>query len=403
MEVKKLKYHIHEVLEIHGRIDGLTSAELKRRCDQEAVDGNRKLILDFTSVTYMSSAGLRVILLTHKSLTTIGGSLTLVAVPPSIMEVFRVSGMIQVLQILPELKSLLTGEQRDEGAAEIMDIVLNEIKFEWRKGCSNPGYLFSLGNADKLPESMYSEEDAVSIRSSEIAFGAGVGALGADYAEFDSLFGESIVIGHHFFSYPAVPRPVIDYTYYKAESDDRLNFLFGFGFTGEFSRILRFDVGSENISLDTLLKAAGKLAETDVFGVVFLAKSGGIDWMHLRKTPVFRNRLPDGTLFDKAHFGEWMRFSLEPEDHHKTLLGCGIVTKNKDRSAEKVRSLFPAEGNMHFHALILQNGLWSNNILDFEEELQRVAKDFEAEKVVHLLPASRLKNGFLGIVNLEVA
>lgn len=403
MEVKKLKYHIHDVLEIHGRIDGLTSPELKRRCDQEAVDGNRRLILDFTSVTYMSSAGLRVILQTHKSLTTIGGSLTLVAVPASILEVFRVSGMIQVLHILPELKSLLTGEQRDKAAPEIMDIVLNEIKFEWRKGCSNSGYLFSLGNADKLTETLYSEEDTVSIQSTEIAFGAGVGALGADYAEFNSLFGESIVLGHHFFSYPAVAKPVIDYSFYKAESDDRFNFLYGFGFTGEFSRILRFEVGSEYVNLDNLLKAAGKLAETNIFGVVFLSKSGGIDWMHMRKTPVSPNKPPEGTIFDPVHFGEWMGFSLEPEDHHKTILGCGIVAKNKDQAEEKVRLFFPAEGNSHVHALILKNGLWSNNIMDFEEELQRVTKEFEAEKVVHLLPSSRLKNGFLGIVNLEVA
>ena len=401
MEIKKLRYHIYEVLEIHGRIDGLTAPDLKRHCDQEAVDGNRRLILDFTAVTYMSSAGLRVILQTHKSLTTIGGTLTLIAVPDPILEVFRVSGMIQVIPVLPELKSLISVEKKESGTPEIMDIVLNEIHFQWRKGCAKSGYLFSYGNGAKLFGSLFSGEDVIRVKSAEIAYGAGVGALGEDFREFGSLFGESIVVGHHFFSYPAVPKPVIDYAYFKPESGDTLNFLYGFGFTGEFSRVLRFDTSTAPVSLDNLFQAAGKLAETDVFGLVVLGKSGGIDWMHLRKTPLSTNKPAAGSIFDMSHFQEWMKFSVEPEDHNKTVVGCGIVLKNQKRSDEHVKTLFPQATTAHFHGLILQNGLWSNNILDFEEELQRIIKEFEAEKVVHLLPSSRLKNGYLGIVNLE--
>jgi hypothetical protein len=57
---------------------------------------------------------------------------------------------------------------------------------------------------------------------------------------------------------------------------------------------------------------------------------------------------------------------------------------------------------MHLHGIVFENGLLSRDIRDFETELARVARDFRAEKVVHLLPSSRLKSGFIGIINLDL-
>ncbi|MEI6433903.1 MAG: STAS domain-containing protein [Bacteroidota bacterium] len=403
MEIKNLKWRVFDLFEIHGRVDGLTSPELKRTFDNEATAGRRKLIIDLSHVTYISSAGLRVILQTHKSLKQIGGELILVSAPPSVMEVFRVSGMTGFFTILPNLESLHAIEKEIADVSEIKKITLEGIVFEELKTPKPPGILFSIGNSEKMKTSSYTKSDVVTIKPAEIKYGAGLAALGNDFGEYQSLFGESIVIGRHFFSYPAVSKPVIDYSYFQPESVHALNFLNGFGFSGEFSQILRFAPDQSSKSVENLLKAAGNIAESNIFGVVILAASGGIEGMHLKKAPVAANRLDLGTIFDAGNFSQWMNFSLEPEDINKTIVACGIFLKNPATATENEKKFFPVSGNAHIHAIALENGLWSADILEFETELIRVAKEFNAEKVLHLLPASRLKNGFIGIINLEVA
>ena len=59
MEIVSKKWNDFDVLDLQGRIDGLTSAGLKRAIDQSAIEGRRNLVLDFSHVSYMSSAGLR--------------------------------------------------------------------------------------------------------------------------------------------------------------------------------------------------------------------------------------------------------------------------------------------------------------------------------------------------------
>ncbi|MCX6276720.1 MAG: STAS domain-containing protein [Bacteroidetes bacterium] len=403
MEIKSLKWRVFDLFEIHGRVDGLTSPELKRTFDNEATAGRRKLIIDLSHVTYISSAGLRVILQTHKSLKQIGGELILVSAPHAVMEVFRVSGMTGFFTILPDLKSLHALENDIADVAETKEITIEGIVFEELKKSNVPGLLFSIGDNDKMKTASYSKSDVVTIKPAEIKYGAGLAALGDDFGEYQTLFGESIVIGRHFFSYPAVLKPVIDYSYFQPESVHSLNFLNGFGFSGEFSRILRFAPDQAPKSVENLLKAAGNIAESNLFGVVILGVSGGIEGMHLKKAPVVANRLTRGTIFDAGNFSHWMNFSLEPEDINKTIVACGIFLKNTETATENEKKFFPVSGNAHLHAIALENGLWSNHILEFEKELLRVAKEFNAEKVLHLLPASRLKNGFIGIINLEVA
>ncbi|MEI7500462.1 MAG: STAS domain-containing protein [Bacteroidota bacterium] len=401
MEIVSKKWNVFDVLEIQGRIDGLTAAALKRTIDQAAVDGRRNLILDFTFVSYMSSAGLRVILQSHKALNQIGGKLTLVSVPPAIMDVFNISGMGNFLQIIDELKSLLTVNRSDGDTSESIEMNLDGISFEWRKSSVHQGKFFSFGSDDKLLNASFEPSDQVVFKPAEIAFGLGLAALGDDYSDYKSLFGEAVVIGHHFFFYPAVNRPIVDYSYFSQESQHSLNFLYGFGINGEFARILRFDVSQNPLSIEALLHAAGKIAETGAFGVVILGTSGGIHSMHLKKSPIIENQLSAGNIFDAQNFPHWMNFSLESEEINKTIVAFGIVMKTPGLENPKLKGFLPENGGMHLHAAVFENGLWSNNIAEFEDELLRIVKEFEPQKVLHLLPDSKLKNGYIAIINLE--
>ena len=64
-------------------------------------DSDRAVIMDFEKLVYISSAGLRAILLTAKSLQSRDAKLVLCSLSEQIREVFEISGFDKVLAIHP--------------------------------------------------------------------------------------------------------------------------------------------------------------------------------------------------------------------------------------------------------------------------------------------------------------
>ena len=59
----------------------------------------RNLVIDFEKVTYMSSAGVRALVLGLKTAESKGGSLTVLSPQPQVKEVFKYSGLEKIMEI----------------------------------------------------------------------------------------------------------------------------------------------------------------------------------------------------------------------------------------------------------------------------------------------------------------
>ena len=93
------KYNEKELtLSIEGRIDTITSQELETQISEEIGNFN-SLIMDFTDLEYISSAGLRVLIATHKKLNADGISFVIKNVNDAVREIFRMSGFDKILKI----------------------------------------------------------------------------------------------------------------------------------------------------------------------------------------------------------------------------------------------------------------------------------------------------------------
>ena len=82
---------------VSGRLDTQTAPELEKELDT-TVAGLKDLTFDMTGLEYISSAGLRVILKAQKIMNA-QGSMKLVGVNDSIMEVFDITGFLDILTI----------------------------------------------------------------------------------------------------------------------------------------------------------------------------------------------------------------------------------------------------------------------------------------------------------------
>lgn len=98
------------LLVLKGRIDGLGAGQLERHINEAfgrmtaSLKPVKMLIFDMAGVGYISSAGLRVLVIAAKHMTQKGGELRLQNVVKPVMEVLAMSGFEKILKIhqLPE-------------------------------------------------------------------------------------------------------------------------------------------------------------------------------------------------------------------------------------------------------------------------------------------------------------
>ena len=97
MTIKKTTENEKVTLTVSGRLDTTTAPELEAALD-EVLENTKELIFNLENLEYISSAGLRVILKAQKSMNT-KGSMKLTGVNDSIMEVFDITGFLDILTI----------------------------------------------------------------------------------------------------------------------------------------------------------------------------------------------------------------------------------------------------------------------------------------------------------------
>ena len=81
-----------------GRLDTAASPALEKEL-QQYLDGVQEIIMDFAKVEYISSAGLRILLVVEQLMNERGGDLRLIHVNETIMEVFKLVGFLDIVTV----------------------------------------------------------------------------------------------------------------------------------------------------------------------------------------------------------------------------------------------------------------------------------------------------------------
>ena len=97
MTIEKILNGEEATLVVAGRLDTQTAPELEKEIDS-IISGVKELTFNMAGLEYVSSAGLRVILKAQKIMNS-KGSMKLTAVNDSIMEVFDITGFLDILTI----------------------------------------------------------------------------------------------------------------------------------------------------------------------------------------------------------------------------------------------------------------------------------------------------------------
>ena len=96
------------VIKGSGRLDSVTSPKFSDTVLALIDKGEKKLALDFSELNYISSAGLRVLLMIAKRLKSIGGKVILASLQDTVKEVFEMSGFSSIFESCSNIDEALT-------------------------------------------------------------------------------------------------------------------------------------------------------------------------------------------------------------------------------------------------------------------------------------------------------
>lgn len=99
MNIQKTQNGEKTTFALEGRLDTTTATKLQDVLIP-SFDGANQIELDFSQVAYVSSAGLRVLLMGQKTAKAKGVAMTLRGVSEEIMEVFEMTGFANMLTIV---------------------------------------------------------------------------------------------------------------------------------------------------------------------------------------------------------------------------------------------------------------------------------------------------------------
>jgi anti-sigma B factor antagonist len=99
MEIREERLPNITILAPHGRFDSQASRQFEDSASRVIASGVRAMVIDFCSVDYIASAGLRVLLYAAKSMKTSGRQIVICGLRENVMAVLEMCGFRSLFEI----------------------------------------------------------------------------------------------------------------------------------------------------------------------------------------------------------------------------------------------------------------------------------------------------------------
>src|SRR5262245_24710921 len=187
MEITKKSMDGTVELRVNGRLDAHWADHLTRAIEEILHGGAHHLRVDMSDVSYMSSAGVRVLLRFRKQAQQLSGSFVVVQPSVAVRTVLEMAGLV-----------VLFGEEAPRVAAppQSRQFEVEGIRFEsfeLERGATLRCRM--VGDPLKLQSTGYGPGDCRTIETGPSTMVVGLGAFGRDYQECRGRFGELLAAG----------------------------------------------------------------------------------------------------------------------------------------------------------------------------------------------------------------
>ncbi len=99
MEIKEEKRGKVTIVWLRGRLDASSSPGVEKQLQALFDQGEERLVLDFSELIYISSLGLRVLIVAAKNVQKVNGKLALAGLNDHIYEIFRIAHFTSIFSV----------------------------------------------------------------------------------------------------------------------------------------------------------------------------------------------------------------------------------------------------------------------------------------------------------------
>jgi len=382
MEITRRAVEGWTELAIVGRLDGYWAEHLDTGLADAVREGHHKLRLDLSNVSFVSSAGIGVLVKFYKRLDAIRGALVIV----------RASGPVRTVLDMTRLTAMLVDDTPDDpgtltlGSTVVRRGLVCEL-FELEVGA--PMRVRAIGGEHAVgsPADRQVAPVALSCPASTVA--VGIGAFGAGDADGLHRFGEFLAVSGAAACLPADGTEVPDYLVASGTEAPSLRVSRGVVCDGPFAREVRFEtVGPGGVvALAELAAVCLELSRSDAAAIVMLAESTGLVGAALRQSP-FDADTDD--LFEFPDVRARLTFTAERAFQGSLALVAGVVQKpGGPIPSSQMRPLGCDDLVGHFHAAAFSFRPFKKGRLVLAETVRTLFEDTGVQGVMHLVNDNR--------------
>jgi anti-anti-sigma factor len=365
-------------LVVAGRLEAETGGELARLVDEELRRGLNAIALDLAGVTFLSSAGIRVLFETHRAAQATGGTCLIHAASEPVRKVLELTRLAPLLMAGAAAAPPRAAARPPTTATTLHAEGVTLVGREPPTGCLQA---VAVGAADDAARW------SVKHPLPRHACGLGLGAI-ADEPPVPRRAGELVAACGAVFHRPPRPFTAVDYLVGTGDLVPAAQFIRGLVWHGLPSGRAAFEPAADEpaVPLDAL--AAVALAQSDASTAAFVAAGEVHGLVGAELIRPLDEAAPGDALgaADREVAARWLSFSREPVHARRTALAVGVVCRGRPTGplADFVRPLGRDDLHGHVHAVVFPLRPLRRAALDLAATVADLAAS-EPLAVMHLL------------------
>jgi anti-anti-sigma factor len=370
---------------VAGRLDAYWADHLSATLSEVVRQGHHRIRLDCSEVTFLSSAGIAVILRFHKELKRISGFFHIVNPSLAVDTVLALTGLSHILvenqQIAEPAKTapepVIKRLERDGTAFDIFDLDASA-----QLTCR------TIGSPRPLLSGTFDQDTCATLEALTPTVAVGVGAFGDSFSDCRPRFGELLSIGGTTVYQPSDGTNVADYLLAAGPLGADVRVLYCLACEGPFAQLVRFEVQEPQteVTLTTLLETCLDVGGESV-GFVMIAETAGLVGTALRRSPAMP--VDGGDLFEFPGIRSRLSFTAERAHPRSVSLVGGVVSRSA--AAARHTQLRPLGNGLsaHLHAAAFRFSPVTKGLVELGSMVTELFAGERLLGVIHLLRDDR--------------
>jgi anti-anti-sigma factor len=386
MEISK--HQLGDVLEVRvkGRLDNQWADFFAEGLAAAIEEGAHHLRLNLCDVTYLSSAGIGVLVRCHQQLHAIQGTLVIGDASP------RVRSILKLVALEPLLFGATVSPVPSTGPESTVYSETDEARFEVYEMQPNAQmHCRPIGDPDRIADGKYAADDCYNCRCTEDTVALGLGAFGTDFQDCQGRFGEFISVAGCSAHLPTDGSDLPDFLISTQEFCPEVQVLYGLEMRGVPSLLVRFEGrGGASVSLSQLVRACLHLCGKPRLTFAIAAEAGSMVGAALRTSP----DAGGANRFSFPAVRDWVTFTPGTAVRTTAIVVGMCSSESAVELAPFLRPL-DEEGQLagHFHAAIFPHRPVQRGRVELAATIRNVFQSHAITSVLHLLNDTRIASG----------